>query len=205
MLRYHYTFNHASLKKLRILAKHGVIPHRLAKCDSPICSACMYGKATRRPWRTRSLANQDEALVPTKPGQVVSVDQLASPTPGLIAQITGTLTTKRYKHATMFVNHYLDLSFVHLQKTTDADETLEAKKAFEQFAASHGVYILHYHADNGVFRAHKWVNECKQKRQGLTFAGVNVHHQNGKAEVQIRYLQDSTRTSLIHATKDGEK
>jgi hypothetical protein len=122
----------------------------------------MYGKATRRPCRTRSSTNQDEALIPTKPGQVVSVDQLTSPTPGLIAQITGALTTKRYKHATVLsIDHYSDLSFVYLQKTTDADETLEAKKAFEQFAASHGVYILHYNADNGVFRAHKWINECK--------------------------------------------
>ena len=30
-------------------------------------------------------------------------------------------------------------------------ETLESKLAFEKFAASHGVNIKHYHADNGRF------------------------------------------------------
>jgi hypothetical protein len=139
MLHYHNKFNHASFKKLRILAKHGVIPRRLAKCPNPVCSACMYGKVTRRPWRTRSSTNQDEALVvPSRPGQVVSADQLTSPTPGLIAQISGILTTKRYKYVTVFVDHFSDLSFVCLQKTTSAKETLEAKRAFKEFAASRG-------------------------------------------------------------------
>ncbi len=28
-------------------------------------------------------------------------------------------------------------------------ETIEAKDAFEQFVADHGVYVKQYHADNG--------------------------------------------------------
>jgi hypothetical protein len=68
VLHYHFNYNHASIKKLWILAKHGVVPRRLAKCPNPVCSACMYGKVTRGPWRTRSSANQDEALVPLRPG-----------------------------------------------------------------------------------------------------------------------------------------
>jgi hypothetical protein len=134
MLHYHYKYNHASFKKLRILAKHGVTPKKLAKFPNPVCSACLYGKATRRPWMARSSANQDEALIPSRPGQVVSVHQLTSPTPALIAQISGILTSKRYK----YVNHYPDLSYVYMQKTTNEEETLEAKKAFEHYAASHG-------------------------------------------------------------------
>jgi len=66
------------------------------------------------------------------------------------------------------------------------EETLLGKMAFEYFCARHGVKVQHYHADNGIFRAHKWVLDCQAKGQGLTFAGVNAHHQNGRAEARIR-------------------
>ena len=55
-----------------------------------------------------------------------------------------------------------------------------------------------YHADNGIFRANKWVDECRRHQQTLTFAGVNAHHSNGLAERRIRSLQDLTRAMLIH-------
>ena len=58
-----------------------------------------------------------------------------------------------------------------------------------------------YHADNGIFKAKKWVEECRQRKQDLTFAGVNAHHQNGIAERRIRELQETMREILIHATK----
>jgi hypothetical protein len=73
------------------------------------------------------------------------------------------------------------LSFVHLEKSATAEGTIEGKRAFEEYAANRGVMIHNYHADNGIFRAHKWVDTCKSKGQGLTFAGVNAQHQNGMA------------------------
>ena len=72
--------------------------------------------------------------------------------------------------------------FVYLQKTCSAEETIEAKRAFEQYAENHGVRAQAYHADNGIFEAMKWVEECQQRKQNLTFVGVNAHHQNGIAE-----------------------
>ena len=39
-----------------------------------------------------------------KPGKVVSVDQMVSPVPGLIAQMVGFLMKQRYKYATVFVD-----------------------------------------------------------------------------------------------------
>jgi hypothetical protein len=55
----------------------------------------MYAKATKRPWRGKQSkqGKNEEIPQPRPPGQIVSVDQLVSPTPGLIAQMTGTLTT----------------------------------------------------------------------------------------------------------------
>ena len=130
---------------------------------------------------------------------------MVSPTPGLIAQMTGILTTKRYAYATVYVDQVSRLSFIWLQKTATADETIEGKTAFEKYAQDRGVTVLNYHADNGVFRAHKWVDACRSKQQGLTFAGVNAHHQNGLAERRIRELQELTRTMLIHANKRWPK
>ena len=68
--------------------------------------------------------------------------------------MTGKLTTKRYKYATVFVDQASRLGYVYLQKTASAEETLLAKYAFERYAADRGVTIRAYHADNGVFRAH---------------------------------------------------
>ena len=135
----------------------------------------------------------------TRPGHVVSVDQLVSPTPGLIAQMTGFLTTKRYKYATVYVDQFSKLGFVYLQKTASAEETVESKRAFESFARRHNVSVANYLADNGIFKANLWVETCKADGQGLSFAGVNAHHQNGIAERRIRELQEMARSMLIHA------
>jgi hypothetical protein len=42
----------------------------------------------------------------TSAGQCVSVDQLESPTPGLIAQLQGIPTKKRYTCVTVFVDQF---------------------------------------------------------------------------------------------------
>ena len=126
---------------------------------------------------------------------------MVSPVPGLITQMVGFLMKQYYKYATVFVDQASRMGFVYLQKTCSAEETIEAKRAFEQYADNRGVRVKAYHADNGIFKAKKWVEECQQRKQDLTFAGVNTHHQNGVAERRIRELQEMTRAMLIHATK----
>ena len=61
--------------------------------------------------------------------------------------------------------------------------------------------ISAYHADNGIFKAREWVENCHQLQQGLTFTGVGAPHANGKAERQIRELQELAHTQLIHANR----
>ena len=153
LLRFHHQFGHVSFLKLQQMAKLGTIPKRLATCPVPACSACLYAKAIRCKWRSRTTNNQEEASKPARPGERVSVDQLVSPTPGLIAQMTGFLTNKRYKYATVYVDQASRLSFVGLQKTATADKTLLGKEAFEQYAKDRGVKVEGYHADNGIFKA----------------------------------------------------
>ena len=141
---------------------------------------------TRNPWRGKPLKKNDrETELPQRPGQVVSVDQLVLPTPGLIAQMTGFLTTKRYKYATAFVDQFGRLGFIFLQKTASVEATIEGKKAFDEaYTRQHNVRILNYHADNGIFKAHLWLEACRKEQEGMAFAGVNAHHHNGIAERQ---------------------
>jgi hypothetical protein len=181
----HHQYGHISMRKLQEMAKQGILPKRLATCRIPTCSACLYSKATRRPWRGKtSRLGKEAGATAQRPGHVVSVDQLVSPTPGLIAQMTGFLTTKRYKYATVFVDQFSRLGFVCLQKTASAELTIEGKKAFEAFAKRHGVSISNYHANNGIFKAHQWMEACRKDQQGMSFAGVNAHHQNGHTEFE---------------------
>ena len=197
-LELHQKYGHVSFQRLREMAKQGVINQKFANCPVPICSACMFAKARRKRWRDKPQKEYTN-VIPSEPGECVSVDQMVSPTPGLVAQMTGTLTSKRYKYATVFVDQATKMGYIQLQKSADVEETLKAKQAFEEFANQHGVRVRSYQADNGIFRANKWMDECKRKNQPITFTGVNAHHQNGIAERRIGILQELTRAMMIHA------
>ena len=116
--------------------------------------------------------------------------------------MTGILTTKRYKYATVYVDQASRLGYVHLQRSSDAEETVQGKNIFEKYMQSLGVIVRGYQADNGIFRANKWQDACRERGQSLTFTDVNAHHQNGHAERRIRELQDTSRAMIIHAS-DG--
>ena len=117
----------------------------------------------------------------------------------MIGQTTGRLTTSRYKVATVFVDHYSDIDYVHVQETTSAEDTLEAKARFERFAQERGVVIRHYHADNGIFASNGFRESVRDCGQTISFCGVGAHHQNGIAERRIQDLTDSARASMAHA------
>ena len=46
LLTIHQQMNHISFNKLKEMAKKGIIPNRLAKCRTPLCSSCSYAKIT---------------------------------------------------------------------------------------------------------------------------------------------------------------
>jgi hypothetical protein len=183
------------------MAKHGLLPGYLAKVEPPMCASCAYGKATRRPWAGKGKHGAAKSVVPIRSsGGCVSVDQLESPTLGFIGQIKGILTIKRYKAATVFIDHFSQLTFVFLQLLTGADKTVKAKMAFEAYASLHGVTVRHYHADNGRFAENLWLDavENHRPRQTISFCGVGAHHQNGIAKKKIRDLQENARTMMLH-------
>lgn len=199
MLLWHYRLGHLPFKIIQAIARSRLLPSRLGKCRVPECAACRLGAATKVPHRYKGETNKGKLQQATKPGAVVSVDQLEATTPGLVAQLKGIPTVQRYKYATVFVDHFSDLSFVFMMKHLTSEETLLAKKAFEAYSRAKGVRILHYHCDNGRFSNTAFIQDVERKGQTISYCGVNAHFQNGCTEKCIRDLQQRARVSLLHA------
>lgn len=188
LLLLHQKYGHIPMVQLQRMVSLGMLPARIQKCPLPICSACIYGKMTRRAWRSKPSNNKDTSKVATFPGEIVSVDQLESPIGGFIAKMKGKLYQKaRYKCATVFVDHFSGLSFVFLQQSTTAKETLQAKAAFEQYADTFGVKVIHYHADNGRFAEKVWKEDIEKQFQTLTFSGavLTIKMEEPKSALEI--------------------
>ena len=108
-------------------------------------------------------------------------------------------TLQRYVGATIFVDHYSNLTYVHLMTIIDASFTVEAKLAFERMAQSQSVKTKHYHYDNGLFDTKYFKVFVIKVSQTISFCEVNAYHQNGKTENRIENLTTNAHTSLIHA------
>ena len=204
MMSYHLKLHHLPFPKLVELAERGEIPKRLAtlKGRTPVCVACIFGTAHKKPWRTKSKKyNPIRRPEDDAPGKRISTDQLVSAQPGLIPQMSGFLTNQRIVGATVFVDHFSNHVFVYLMKDLTLAETLLAKDAYERFLNSVGVSAKAYHADNGRYADKGFVDNCRSQCQTITFCGVGGHHQNGIAERYIKSLTLGGRTLLLHAKR----
>jgi len=146
----------------------------------PVCAGCAFGAMTKVPWKSREVTRT--VFKATKLGQCVSVDQMISTQVGFYAQLKGRLTKQCYRCATIFVDHFSGYKYIHLTTHLSSEETVAAKRAFEEHASELGVTILNYHADNGQLCDNAFQAACKQGGQRLTFCGVNAHFQNGQVE-----------------------
>jgi hypothetical protein len=190
LYRLHVRTGHLSFSKLRAMARRRDIPSRLQHCESPLFCACQYGKATRKPWRTKR--KNRKVKLTTFAGEFVSVDQSHSRAVWFVADLKGRLTYVRYTVATIFVDHYSRLVYVHLQKDASSTETVKAKRAFKLYARERGITIRHYHTDNGRIVDNAWKNGSLEANQGITYCGVNAHWQNGITERRIRDLKEQS-------------
>jgi hypothetical protein len=143
LLCWQYRLGHTSFAKLKLMSALGILPRRISSVHPPKCAGCIFGAMTKKPWRTKASPSQVNTVVVTGPGDGVSVHQLESGTPGFVAQLNGILTNRRYTCATIFVDHYSRLGYVHMQQQLMSDETVEAKHNFEVFSRSQGVTIKH--------------------------------------------------------------
>jgi hypothetical protein len=111
----------------------------------------------------------------------------------------------RYTVATIFIDHYSGLGYVHLKKFSSGQEIVEAKQAFERYAAAHGVHIHHYHAGIGRFADSEFQQVVLQQGQRtLSFCRENAHFQNGVTEPGLYVLHAYTCSQNLancHKTK----
>ena len=195
----HEKLSHAPHSRILQAVKNGTLPKHLAKVKPPPCPACLSGKATRKPWRTRGAYR--EIIKATKPGECTSCDQLKSTTPGFMGLLKGQPTKRRYKAATVFKDHFSKAKYVYYMEKVNSEETIKAKCAYERWAANQGVQILRYHADNVRFGDRAFRDDCKLKGQRYSYCGVDDHNQNGHAEKAIRDLQDAARMMIFKCAK----
>ena len=123
---------------------------------------------------------------------------MESSTPVLISQLKGKPTKQRYRATKIFLDHYIDLTYIHWQKLFSSEEMVEAKKAFEVYAQMCKVKVKHYHADYGRLVDNTFQQSVTQEIQTTSYCRVNAHFQNGKAGKRIRDLQEQTRKQLHH-------
>jgi hypothetical protein len=117
MMIHHLQLYHMKFPKLIVMAEKGTIPKRLAslKRHCLFCVACLFGQAHKPPWHSKS-KQKHPICKPTDdaPGKRASMDTLVSAQPGLIPQMSGSLTNLRIMGATVIVDHYSDNTYIYL-------------------------------------------------------------------------------------------
>jgi hypothetical protein len=190
MLSFHYRLQHEPFPNLIALAEKGKIPKRLAslKGRCPICIPCLFGKAHKRPWRSKSKQSHPirKKSDPSRSTSFHGSCGLSSTRTK--TSITENLTGQRINGAFVIVDHYSYHVYAYLMRNLTLDETLLAKHAYERFLPSLGVTAKAYHADNGWFIDQGFRDDCNLSNQVITFCGFGSHHQNGIAERKIKEL-----------------
>jgi transposase InsO family protein len=197
-LHLHERCAHAGWDQLNIWIRQGILPcdPALAKEPDPVCAACQFGKAHKR----SHLANVGSiSQNHTAPGDGVSTDGMEAGIPGRVFSTSGLPSSRRYRYATFWIDHYSRYVHITMHETKKAEELLRSKNDFEDFAARFGVRIKNIRADNGVYTAKTIQTSCLKNQQNLSFCAVGAHWQNGIAERFIGTIVQQARTLLLHA------
>jgi hypothetical protein len=202
-MAWHNRSGHLPFSDMFKLCKHGYFPRRFLELQKQklICPSCTFGKCRRRPWRTRGQPGQLRSPTETKPGDRTSIDHVISAQPGLVPRMDGRHTRDRINSGCVFFDHISGHSYTHLQTSVDNDQTIAAKRGYEQLADSHGVKVKAFHADNGIFAEKAFRDEVSSNNQTITYCAVGAHHQNGIVERHIQSLTHGARTNLLHAQR----
>ena len=216
LLRWHHRLGHIGMKKVQWLFRQGILAtseltrrlHAAAAklTHSVLCTACQYAKQRRNTTPgtvVREIKHETGALKKNNlfPGQEVSVDHFyCNPLGRLLTSYGKESSDKKYKGGCIFVDHATGVVFVQLQSRLNSHQTLDAKKAFEQHCAEHGVIAQSYLSDNGTqFVSADFEKHLQQFHQTIHHSGVGAHHSNGIAERSIGTVLSIARAMLHHA------
>ncbi len=194
----HERCNHKHMKIINqwIRDGHFNISPTVASTPDPICAACQYGKAHRKP-HTRDISSITANH--STPGAGISVDLLEAGYPGRLPTTKGLPTTKRYKYCNLWVDNFSRYIYPTFHETKDVSEMIKSKQEFQAFASRFNIKIRSIRADNGAYASGMFKTACDLDQQDLTFCAVGGHWQNGIAERHIGIVTQTARTILLHA------
>ena len=201
----HDQYGHLLFAKMDLLVQNNMLPKKFAKLKGQriLCPSCIFGKMRKRAWRNKSVSSVKTIRKEKEnfPGAKVSIDQLVVAQPGLVPRISGRHTNTRVCGATGFFDNSSGYSFSSLQTSLDGDQTLSAKHSFESHAASCGVKIKKYRADNGRFAEKSFRDDVKRAQQHIDFCAVGAHHQNGIIERHFQKTYLASQNNFITCQK----
>ena len=99
------------------------------------------------------------------------------------------------------MDHFIDLTYVYLTRSTSQEESLAGKAAFGIMSDTFGFKIKIYHAENGRFSEQPFRSAIEDSNQTKNFFGVRYHHQDVIVERKIQTLTLGARTLLLHAKR----
>jgi hypothetical protein len=106
LMQWHYHLGRLSFPKLKQLALNGKIPKKLSKLKPPKCAGCLFGAMTKLPWRGKESAFSHKIFIAAKLGEIVLVDRMELTEVGFFTQLKRSLTKKRHRYCTVFVDHF---------------------------------------------------------------------------------------------------
>ena len=167
-----------------------------------LCAGCALGKLNHRPPKASLTKNTTEMNLKIEkvfPGDHIFTDQFDSSVLGRRYDTFGKEESlEKYTGGTLFYDASSTLIHIGHQSSTCVGDTLRSKHSFEHFAESTGVSITGYCADNHIFNAKDYVDDCAAQNQTIDFCGVGAHFQNA-AERAIQTITTWVRTLLIDA------
>ena len=141
------------------------------------CVGYLYGAITKLQWLNKYASIRGSIWKASSPGECISVDHMESRTPGFISQLNGKPTKHCYRAVEIFLDHFSNLTYVHLQRGLLSDETAQAKKVFEDYTRTYRTRIKKYNTENRIFADNAFLQAVAQENQTISYCGVNSHFQ----------------------------
>eukprot|EP00957_Ditylum_brightwellii_P169385 12892240-Ditylum_brightwellii.AAC.1 len=185
------------------LAEQGTIPPALKHIKkAPPCTACIFAKAQKQAWRNKGGRKSSiRRKHHNTPGKGTSADHMISHQPGMIPQVTDTLTYERYWGTTTMVDYSSSYTHSHFITRATNEQTVAVNYAYERVMREYGHNMESYHGNSSRFDSEEFTTSCKGAQQIYSHSDVGGHHQTGIAENMNKHLTHSARTVLLHAKR----
>jgi len=209
LLQWHFRLGHVGFQRLKWIGRQGWLGgvgerFGLSSVEAPKCAACQFGQQQRlkKEGKTTSVDTDREGILKKdklEPGDLIFSDQYQSSLPGRVFGRRGAaIHSKTYTGGTIFCDAASKRLFLRHQSTLTAQETVEAKLAFEREALQVGVSVKAYQTDNGIYTSKEFLDCLVEDNQVIKHSGVGGHHHNGAAESAIKHTTNKSRTMMIH-------